>query len=166
MQSDRFMNKAEILNKIIASLKADLAKLVDAAKDAHVTATHEETMAKSKYDTFALEASYLAHGQAKRAEAIQDALNAYTRLKLKTFDDNSTLSVSALVVLETDDEKHETYFLGPKAGGTRVTHENTKITVITKDSPLGDALWEQKKGDEFSVGVGKKVKNYFVLSVA
>ena len=44
---------------------------------AHAAATHEECQPDNKYDTTALEASYLAQGQANRAQEIRQGLEAY-----------------------------------------------------------------------------------------
>jgi len=49
------MNKAEILQRIIAKLSHDLNVLFTAAKSAHVAATHAENIPDNKYDTLAME---------------------------------------------------------------------------------------------------------------
>ena len=49
------MNKAEILQCIIAKLSHDLNVLFTAAKSAHVAATHAENIPDYKYETLALD---------------------------------------------------------------------------------------------------------------
>ena len=58
------MNKAEIIQHIITRLSHDLDVLFNAARRAHEAATHEENIPDNKYETLALEASYVAQGQA------------------------------------------------------------------------------------------------------
>ena len=56
------MNKAKLHQTIITALNVVLETSKKAAIQAHETATNGETVAENKYDTFALEASYLAAG--------------------------------------------------------------------------------------------------------
>lgn len=62
------MTKHELVATIIARLEADLELFTAAALHAHRAATHEECRPDNKYDTTALEASYIAQGQANRAQ--------------------------------------------------------------------------------------------------
>jgi hypothetical protein len=59
------MDKARIIEQIVASLSESLAVLEKAARASHAEATHESSKAESKYDTRGLEAAYLAGGQAR-----------------------------------------------------------------------------------------------------
>src|SRR6478609_2923426 len=68
------MTKRELIDRIIAHLEAELAFITRAAIATHAEATDEENKAEDKYDTRGLEASYLAHGQSKAAEAVAQAL--------------------------------------------------------------------------------------------
>lgn len=54
------MTKHKLVAAIIARLEADLALFTAAALHAHHAATHEECQPDNKYDTTALEASYIA----------------------------------------------------------------------------------------------------------
>jgi len=55
------MNKSILLRAIIDRLSHDLDIIFTAAKSAHEASTHEENVPDNKYDTLALEASYVAH---------------------------------------------------------------------------------------------------------
>jgi len=68
------MQKAQLLQLIIASLSDSLALLEKAARASHAEATHEGSKAESKYDTRGLEAAYLAGGQARQAKEIMDSI--------------------------------------------------------------------------------------------
>lgn len=68
------MDKLWLQQQVLQRLADDLQRVEQAARFAHETATHEENIAENKYDTLGLEASYLATGQARRAEALRQAL--------------------------------------------------------------------------------------------
>ena len=110
------MHKDALLEKIITSLTNDLALLTKAARTAHAAATHEECLPDNKYDTTGLEASYIAQGQANRAQEIRRALESYRSLTLRFFDDNTPIRLTAMVTLEADDGSVRLVFLGPDAG--------------------------------------------------
>ena len=63
-------NKALLHQKILARLAADQELLLQSARAAHAEATDEQNKAENKYDTRALEASYLAQGQANRTAGV------------------------------------------------------------------------------------------------
>src|SRR5210317_1869598 len=113
------MNKELILNKIIALLTEDLKILTEAAKTAHAAATHTECLPDNKYDTTGLEASYVAQGQANRAQEIRQSLESYRKLVLRTFDEETPIRLTALVTIEADDGSCRQVFLGPDAGGLK-----------------------------------------------
>lgn len=59
------MNKSLIRQQILERLNDELIAAQSALQSAHEAATHEDSVAENKYDTFGLEAAYLAHGQAR-----------------------------------------------------------------------------------------------------
>lgn len=89
------MTKEQIIQDIIAALSADLALFSIAAKAAHAAATHAECLPDNKYDTTALEASYIAQGQANRAQEIRVALESYRTLTLHSFNDDTPIRLTA-----------------------------------------------------------------------
>jgi hypothetical protein len=114
------MNKADILRLIIEQLVRNLAVQFNAAKTAHEASTHEENIPDNKYETLALEASYVAQGQANRAQEIKRALATYKQLTLRRFDDDSAIGLTALVTLTGDNGTTRTVFIGPLEGGMKV----------------------------------------------
>src|SRR6266540_1861232 len=108
------MTKEQLLQAIITDLSANLTVLSTAARAAHEAATHEECMPDNKYDTTALEASYIAQGQANRAQEIRAALESYRTLTLRTFDDDTPIRLTALVTVEADAGNVRRLFLGPQ----------------------------------------------------
>ena len=146
------MTKERMIQEIITALSADLTVLSTAARTAHEAATHEECLPDNKYDTTALEASYVAQGQANRAQEIRVALESYRTLALHTFDDDTPIRLTALVTLEDGEGNVRQLFLGPQAGGMKIADGATEIVVITPGSPLGRALLGKRAGDEVQAG--------------
>lgn len=159
------MNKAELLRRIITKLEANLDTVTVAAKTAHAAATHEECAPDNKYDTTALEASYIAQGQANRAQEIRSALATYRKLELHNFDPDSQIRLTALITLEADDGAKRILFLGPEAGGLKITIAGQECVVITPEAPLGRVLLGKCCDDEIQVGSGKGAKSYLVVDL-
>lgn len=148
------MTKEQLLQNIIATLESDLALFAAAARTAHEAATNEECQPDNKYDTTALEASYIAQGQANRAQEIWVALENYRNLELLRFDDDTPIRLTALVSLEDDEGNCRKVFLGPQAGGLKIDDGSEGIVVITPQSPLGRGLLGRLVGEEIQSGDG------------
>jgi len=159
------MNKENILQRLIASLAADLDLLSRAARTAHEAATHEECIADNKYDTLGLEASYVAQGQANRAQEIKQALETYRKLELRFFGGNAAIRLTALITLEAEDGSIRKVFLGPEAGGLKIEQDGKEIIVITPGSPLGRALLGKAVGDRVELPAGNAAKEYEIIEV-
>ena len=142
------MTKEQIIQQIITSLSSDLTVFSAAANAAHAAATHAECLPDNKYDTTALEASYIAQGQANRAQEIRAALESYRTLTLHDFDDETPIRLTALVTLEGGEGVVRRLFLGPQAGGMKIVDGDGEIVVITPGSPLGRSLLGLRTGDE------------------
>ena len=161
------MNKTDILQLILEQLTHDLAVQFNAAIAAHEASTHEENIPDNKYETLALEASYIAQGQANRAQEIKRALETYKQLMLQRFDDDSTIRLTALVTLAGDDATTRTFFIGPLEGGMKVVDPltETEIVVITPASPLGRDLIGKTVGDLVRIGTGSGCKEFEIVGV-
>ncbi|ETX01119.1 MAG: hypothetical protein ETSY1_08630 [Candidatus Entotheonella factor] len=159
------LDKSTLVRAIIDQLNANLALLMNAAKSAHDVATNEENIADNKYDTLSLEASYLAQGQANRAQEVRLAIDAYQQLPLRQFDADSVIGVSALVILEAEDGSHTTVFLGPQAGGLKVETNGREVVVITPNSPLGKGLLGKVLGDLVELRVDETAKELEIVEV-
>src|SRR3984957_13116497 len=147
------MNKRAIIKKIIARLTDELEIYFRAAKFSRAEATHESSKAESKYDTRGLEASYLARGQSKQAAELEAAIAEFEKLAVRNFGAGEPIDLGALVELEHGGE-NSIYFLGPRAGGTEILHDQKEILVITPQSPLGEQLLGKKSGDKLRLNFG------------
>ena len=159
------MTKVQLLLSITTTLASDLAILSAAAKAAHSAATHSECIPDNKYDTTALEASYIAQGQANRAQEIQAALEGYRSLTLHPFDDNTPIRLTALVTLQDEEENVRRFFLGPHAGGLKIDDPAGEIVVITPASPLGRSLLGMRVGDEVQSGSSPTATAFTIIAV-
>lgn len=160
------MTKPQLVATIIARLESDLALFTAAARQAHAAATHEECQPDNKYDTTALEASYIAQGQANRAQEIRLGLEAYRALELQEFDARTPVRLSALVALEDEAGQERRLFIGPQAGGMKLADPAGEIVVITPASPLGKRLLGLTVGDELQgLDVGKGTR-YTIVAVS
>ena len=159
------MNKNQLLQDIITTLNSDLTVLTTAAKAAHHAATHEECIPDNKYDTTALEASYIAQGQANRAQEIRAARESYQNLKLSAFSEKTPIGLTALITLEDDVGTQRQLFLGPQAGGLKVVSGGTEIVIITPRSPLGRNLIGKLSGEEVETGAKNSQKSFTIVRI-
>ena len=159
------MNKALLLEEIVSALEAIYKGSVDAAMQASDTATDKESVAENKYDTFGLEASYLAHGQTERMLECEANLAAFNKLVPAVFTETMPIAIGALITLEDKLGSEQVLFLGPAAGGLKVCCEEKDIMLITRSAPLGAALFGRFKGDEVEIDLGGKKKWYEITCV-
>lgn len=158
------MNKPEIIQKIIESLRGELESYTRAARSSHAEATAEENRAESKYDTRGLEASYLAAGQANKVVELKEAIASFEKLLDRKFANDEGIEVGALIKISQDGERAH-YFIGPSAGGTEVEIRKTEVLVITPQSPLGAQLQGATQGMKMKIDLAGRKQAVEVLSV-
>jgi transcription elongation GreA/GreB family factor len=159
------MTKQQIHQAFLAQITTELSTITAAAKGSIATATDKAHQAEGKYDTFSLESSYLARGQAKRVDELSAARERLQLLPLKELDNTTPIMLSALIRLEAGDDDHRTIFIGPAAGGETLQANGETITIVTTHSPLGRALLGKKTGDAFKIKLGPDTKHFTILSV-
>lgn len=159
------MNKKKLIEHICEVLEKDLLALKAAALETYAAATGEESIPENQYDTRALEASYLAGAQAKRALDIENSLTAYKVMELRSFEKEAAIASSALVEIELKG-KRSLVFLVSVGGGLTVNFEGQTVQVITTKSPLGDALIGLKVGDLALVDKAHETLEYEILNVS
>jgi transcription elongation GreA/GreB family factor len=159
------MNKKTLIKKIVLRLISELEGYSRAARTAHDEATHEQSKAENKYDTRGLEASYLAHGQARQMMEMEAAIAAFEKMDARRFGAHDPVGVGALVELEHAGQR-TFYFIASRAGGLEVRHEKEAVLVITPESPLGGQLLGKKQGDLLQLSLAGKHKQYRVAAVA
>lgn len=158
------LNKNKIIEAIRLQLEKDMAILKEAARIAYEAATNEESKPENEYDTRALEASYIAGAQAKRAADIDEMIALYKFMEVKNFGPDDPIASTALVQLEMNGKKSYV-FLTAKGGGMHLQVEGKSVQVVTPSSPLGENLIGLRSGDTAMVDVGSQIREYEILSV-
>ena len=130
-----------------------------------VGATHEEAKPENDKDTRALEATYLARGQAMRVEELQDAATRIRFIPWRDFSNEDAIDVSALVHVEIDGNP-TTFFLIPDGGGRKAIANDVSVQFISPGSPLGRALVGKQIGDEFELRIAGKLREYKIIEVS
>jgi hypothetical protein len=142
------MDKSLLQQQVLERLAEDLLQTEQAVRAAHETATHEENIAENKYDTLGLEAAYLATGQARRAEAIRQAMTHWRQFRPPPYD-----------------AKQQLFFLGPDGGSMKLVSGTQVVQVISSGAPLGKAMLGKCEGDEVSIQVAPMQERFEVLRV-
>ena len=159
------MDKSLLREQVLERLAEDLRQVEQAARAAHETATHEENVAENKYDTLGLEAAYLATGQARRADAIRQAMATWRQFHPRPHDASKGIELGALVRV-VDAEGHQQHlFLGPPGGSMKLACGDQLVHVITSEAPLGKALLGKCEGDDVSMAIGSVRQQFEVLRI-
>ena len=159
------MDKSVLQQQVLDRLAEDLLQSEQAVRAAHEAATHEESVAENKYDTLGLEAAYLATGQARRVEAIRQAMASWRRFRPSPYDDSKGIQLGALVCLVDADDNQQQLFLGPDGGSMKLVSGAQLVQVISCEAPLGRAVLGKREGDEVSIQVAPIRQQFEVLRV-
>ncbi|MBS7807740.1 GreA/GreB family elongation factor [Variovorax sp. PCZ-1] len=159
------MDKFLLQQQVLARLAEDLLQAERAMQVAHETATHEENIAENKYDTLGLEAAYLSTGQARRAEAIREAMAHWRQFRPRPYDASKGIQLGALVCLVDADDKQQQLFLGPKGGSMKLASGSEFVQVISSEAPLGRAMLGKCEGDQVSIQGAPSGQQFEVLRV-
>jgi len=157
------VTKAELIRLIIERLNNDLELFVNAAKTAHEAAIDEENQPDNKYDTTALEASYVAQGQANRAQELRRSIEIYKQLELS--EKNEKIRIASLVTLGDQSGCQRKMFIGPTEGGLKISTESGDVTIITSLSPLGKNLIGKSVDDLIDISRGAAQICYHIVNV-
>ncbi|MBU6154924.1 MAG: GreA/GreB family elongation factor [Bdellovibrionales bacterium] len=155
--------KRKALDDLISHLELELQGLIQSAKAAHLAATHEETRAEDRHDTFAIEASYLAAGQAARVAELQATLLELEQ-HLESSANRDRVEVGSLVTLSSED-RISLSLIANHGGGTRIRFEGNPLSLVSPLSPLGENLIGLKSGDEFEVESKSGTSTFRVMGV-
>lgn len=147
------MDKLLLQQQVLERLAEDLLQAEQAVQVAHEAATHEENIAENKYDTLGLEAAYLATGQARRAEAIRQAMTNWRQFRPRPYDASEGIQLGALVCLVDADDKQHQLFLGPDGGSMKLICGADFVQIISNKAPLGRAMLGKCEGDEVSIPI-------------
>ena len=162
------MEKHDVHKVVIAALLSRYETAKWAAKQAHEAATNEESVAENKYDTFGLEASYLAHGQSQRVLECEKDWLVFDKKQPVLFDGEGAIDLWCLVTLtelESSCGASKYFFLSPCAGGLTVEINEKTLYLVTLSSPVGKALLGKYVGDELELLQNGKQTAYEITTI-
>jgi hypothetical protein len=140
--------------KLLVTLRDQLNTITSQIQETRDAVTHPDAKAESKYDTRALEASYYALGQSKRAAELLDFIRLVERKSVRgrclSLVENKTKTRHLILLIQ-----------GPGAQSFAWNSTET-VSVVSESSPLGQLLASTEEGDELSFkGNNCEVKNDF-----
>jgi transcription elongation GreA/GreB family factor len=157
--------KRALLAGLLAHVEGEIATMRKAAWDAAQAATHEEAKPENDKDTRALEASYLAAGQAERVRTLEVAVKVLAGLELRDIGKTTPICASAVVTLEDEDGARTTFFMSPHGGGVRLDLDGASVQVVTPQSPLGVALLGKLHGDVIELRAKAGLREMTIVDV-
>ena len=159
------MTKQDIHEQFIQKLTNELDTISCAARSSIATATSDAHHAEGKYDTFSLETSYLARGQARRVAELRQTLERLHLMPLKTLRAADPVQLSALVRLQSPDGETRVLYIGTGGGGECIEVEGEETVLVTPQSPLGRAVLGKTTGDTVSINLAGNHETFTVLLV-
>jgi hypothetical protein len=160
------LDKRELVRALGTLLEQEIERATETAERTRAGAGHEEARPENDKDTRALEASYLARGQAQRVVDLQQSLKLVRFMEVRAFGPDDAIDVSALVQLEAGDEQR-CVLLAAAGGGRKLAADGggEGVDVVTPESPLGQALAGRYQGDEFVLRTGNRTKEFVIVGV-
>mgnify|MGYP000111971024 FL=1 len=179
------MNKKDLLTQLIAHLQQEIDATLKAVNEAHALASHEQSKPENQYDTLALEAAYLAHGQSERIAELQRQVMLLNHFEFLEYSEECKIAIGALVCiqeLESDSlaTSSQWFWLLPVAGGQvlnlnkygvhcdnlhRDSLNDIEVRTITAKAPLAEKLLDCYLGDEVVLNLGHKKKQFEVIEL-
>jgi transcription elongation GreA/GreB family factor len=158
----QFPDKRRVMERLIERMTASQSAAAEFAEGVRRDATHEEAKPENDKDTRALEQTYLARGQAMRAEALAEEISLLRSIDLGP---QKAVVAGAMIAL-TDDEGTRCLFFAPHGGGNEFEVDGVQVTVVTPVSALGRALLGRELGDEIELRVRGKQRSYEIEAIA
>lgn len=165
--------KEQVIKHLIEKFESELNAITRSAKAAHEAATHEETKAEDQHDTFALEASFLAHGQATRVAELERTLSEFgIYLEQANIVVENKVKPGTLIECESEGIVSHIFF-AVLGGGTNI-HTSVKVgpnesaisvKVVSIHSPLGEELEDAQVGEDVTFVNRDVEKIYRIVSI-
>jgi len=140
-------SKPAVVEALRLELERQYGRVVAAAAESHGYATDQDSRAESKYDTRSLEASYLAMGQASKADELAEALRSCDMSHFPPFSETDLAGVGALVELRYEEGERCYFLLARHGGGEILTVSGVSVMVVTAGAPLFQAVQGRRVGD-------------------
>lgn len=144
--------KRQIIDAIIIKLKHEQARQHRANTCANDGARFSAANASKQRDTTGFEAAYLARGYAVQHQSLAHQIDELNGIDIEDFS-GQEIDIGALVEVELNEEP-AFYFLLNCGGGSEIQMNGQTITVITPESPVGQALMGHFECEFFSFRPG------------
>lgn len=118
----------------------------EAADQARSAATNIESVAETKWDTFGLENSYLAHGQSVRVAECEADLAYFRKF---CFAESDVIELCSAFEIERQDGWNKVIILSSCCGGGEFESQGMSVLLVTPQTPLGKTLLGKEEGDVF-----------------
>jgi len=155
------MDKNQIKTLFVKRLTDEEQKYQAIADKAREDAISGEAKQEAKYDTRAIEASYLAGSLARRKEEITLARQEIENLETR---EQSQVGVGALVEIE-ENEDIQCFYMTESVGGYEISYGDQTIRTLSLTSGLGRSLVEASAGEDLEFQTPKGVREISVISV-
>lgn len=139
------MDKPTLKAALLSRLDDDIEAALAASRSAQETASHEDNKPENQYDTLALEAAYLAHGQSERILRLQKERISLAKWPMPEKSEPLVRNGS-LVKLISEDDETRWLFITP-VGGYQLLAEGREILVISQQTPLAKKLMGKEEGE-------------------
>jgi len=143
-------DKSEVRAHLLAALERALAAMTHSAEQTRSGVVHPDSRAEGDKDMRSTEQSYLARGQAMRAEDLGEQVQRFATTPLVRFAATEAIAPGALVQALVGRERR-VFFLAMQGGGIELEVAGVKVTVVTPASPVGRALLGLRVGDELEL---------------
>ena len=157
------IDKRKIIQHLIENLKRELHEVEAAAKSTKDLATADDLKSEGKYDTRAIEASYLASAQNKRVEELKLDIQLLEDIEVPETP-SSTIQLGSLAVISCNGQERF-YFISSTSGGSMLQIDGHSMLVISVFSPIGNEALGLSAGESFEVETPKEIRNYEVVKV-
>lgn len=156
------MDKLLIIRAMLAELSRQLGVLAEAVQSATDGATDEHAKPENKYDTRALELSYLAAGQTERIEALRQVIGQVSFWKPPA---GLQAAGPGALVRANGERVGPWLFIVPFAASMALTVAGQTVQVLSAQAPLARALLGKQAGDVVIWGTGAQQREIEVLEV-
>lgn len=156
------MTKADVKIAFCSLLKEEEAKYKAFSDKARDEAISGEAKQEAKYDTRAIEASYLAGSLARRKDELTIARQELENISLKPLE---TVGIGALVeTLESANSKY--YWITENVGGYQTEVSGKQVWTLSVRSGLGRTLLGCEPGEDIEFKSPKGIREIDVISIS
>jgi transcription elongation GreA/GreB family factor len=157
------IDKKLIIQQLISNLKKELSEAEAAATSAKALATADDLKSEGKYDTRAIEASYLASAQNKRVEEIKLDIQMLEEIELPE-PPAASIQLGSLALIKCNGQERY-YFISSTSGGSMLLIDGQPLLVISVFSPIGNEALGLSAGESFEVETPKETRTYQISKV-